>query len=862
MTELLERQEALAKLNAAFAVAGRGAGGIALVSGEAGIGKTTLVRAFAAALGDARVLWGGCEALFSPRPLGPLYDIAPQLPAPIGRLLGQDGRRTELFAALLAELCSRRAPTVVVIEDAHWADAATLDFIKFLGRRVHQGSLLLVLTYRDDELSERHPLRLVLGDFPSANVTRVGLLPLSEAAVAALARQSAHSAAGVYAVTGGNPFFVTELLNADGLPATVRDAVLARAVRQAPDVRALLDLASLVPARIEYALVERLLASNDDTIAAALASGLLRAEGDGFTFRHELARIALEQALPAPRRRDLHARIFVLLEQGDAGPVTHARLVHHATQSGASAAVLRYAPLAAAEAAAHGAHREAAALYALALEHAGAEPPAVRIALLEGRAYQCYLTDQIGEAIAARQALLAIYRAAGDALQEGTTLRWLSRLAWFAGDNAAAEHNADAAVALLSTLPAGPALAWALSNRAQLHMLADRHEPAVAWGERAIALAQQLHDDEVLAHALNNVGAAQYRRGMVMGRDALERSLALALAHRYDEHVARAYANLGSNAVTIRDYATAQRYFEEAAAYFAARDLDSWSNYVLAWRARSDFECGRWEPAEEAAGRLLARPASAIIRIGALAVLARLRARRGDSGADALLAEALPLAERTAEVQRLGPVLAALAEVAWLRGQSLTPLLLLQQTYSLAVANDDARFAGELGYWMWKGGALVVPAACAELPYAVQVEGQWREAASRWAALGCPFEQAMALVEGNEAAMRQALAIFERLGATTAATMCRERLREAGARRVPRGPRASTLGNPSGLTTRELEVLKLLVKGLPNAEIALCLVRSEKTVDHHVSAILAKLSVRSRTEAVIAAHRLGLVDGR
>jgi predicted ATPase len=148
MKELLERQQALSTLHAAQQAALRGAGRVALVSGEAGIGKTSLVRAFAGSLVGVRTMWGGCEALFSPRPLGPLYDIAPELSPAISHLLGHDGRRAELFSTLLKELCAPQ-PTMLVIEDAHWADAATLDFVKFLGRRVGQGPLLLVITYRD-----------------------------------------------------------------------------------------------------------------------------------------------------------------------------------------------------------------------------------------------------------------------------------------------------------------------------------------------------------------------------------------------------------------------------------------------------------------------------------------------------------------------------------------------------------------------------------------------------------------------------------------------------------------------------------------------------------------------------------------
>jgi DNA-binding CsgD family transcriptional regulator len=851
MKELLERQQALGALRAAQQDAARGNGRVALVSGEAGIGKTSLVRAFTESPGGVRILWGGCEALFSPRPLGPLYDIAPELSPNISGLLGHDGRRGELFAALRDELCVRE-PTILVIEDAHWADAATLDFVKFIGRRVAQSRLLLVLTYRDDELAADHPLRVVLGDLPGAQVTRVKLMPLSPEAVASLAKAASRSAADIYGVTGGNPFFVTELLQVDGVPPTVVDAVQARAIRQPPPVRELLDAASIVPARIEYALLERLVAPSEDTMARALASGLLVAGAEGVAFRHELARIAVYSAVPPLRRRDLHARILAALEEGVVRSVTHARLVHHARDVGASDTILRHAPLAAREAAAHNAHREAARLYALALEHAGADP-AMRAPLLEGRAYQCYLTDQIADAIEARRELLAIHRARGDKEAEGTTLRWLSRLSWFMGDNPDAEAYADEAVARLSTLPPGVALAWAMSNRAQLHMLADRNAEAIAWGERAIALGRELGNDEVVAHALNNVGAARRYPG---GTPQLEESLERSLAGGFDEHVARAYANLTSGAVRARDYAAAQRYFDDAGAYFAARDLDAWSRYIDAWRARADFERGRWASAEEIAVRLLSYGASSIVRIGALAVLARLRARRGDSGAPTLAEEALQIARRTGEVQRLAPALAAHCEIAWLRGEPLADTPQLRDAYDAAVALGDARSAGEIAWWRAKAGAAVAATGALEPPYRAMLEGRWQEAAALWSSLDCPFERALCAMEGDEDERRSALRAFESLGATAVVALFRSRMREGGIR----GPRASTLAHPSGLTTREVEVLKLLIEGLPNAEIAKRLVRSEKTVDHHVSSILGKLGVRSRTEAVAAALRNGLAE--
>jgi len=859
--ELIERGNALSLLQGALEVAGQGAGRTALVCGEAGIGKTSLLTNLVAGHGAGRVLWGGCEALFSPRPLGPLYDMASAMGAKLQALLGLEGHRTELFSCFLSELQQASDPTIVVLEDLHWADAATLDLVKFLARRIQRVRALLVLTYRDDELGDRHPLQLVLGDLPADAVVRVPLMPLSEAGVAELARQSSHSAEGIYATTGGNPFFVTEALRAEGLPVSVRDAVLARAARQTPEVRALLDLVAIVPARIEVDIVDAVLSPAPADVAAALASGLLVAEGNAYAFRHELARIAVEQALSAPLAAALHARVLAFLEQRGRA-VAMSRLVHHASGAGDTEAVLKYALQAGNEAANHGAHCEAATLYGAALAHADALAPAARAELLEDLSFQCYLVEQNDDAIARRLEALAIWRQLGDLRREGRTLRWLSRLNWFGGRRLQAEEYADQAVQLLRDFPDDEAYAWALSNRSQLYMLSGHTDESVEWGTRAIELATRIGSNEVLAHALNNVGTARYAEGDDEGKAMIEESLRISLANDYEEHVARGYVNLVSTAVKLRDYAQAVRHIEASAGYFAARDLDSWTNYIRAWQARLDFETGNWDAAANEALRLVsAQGVAPVTRICALAVLARLRQRRGDPGARELLDEATVLSRQSAELQRLAPVAAAHAEEAWLRNGSAGVDPLVAQAHAMAEQRKDTRSLGELRYWCLRLGVGEGGPEGTEPPYALQIGGHWRDAAAEWARLGCGYEQALALLEGDDSAMREALSLLEGLGANAVVKRCRDHLREAGVRGLARGPRAATSANPAGLTPREMQILELLADGLSNADIARRLVRSEKTVDHHISAILRKLDVRSRSEAAAVARRTGFITG-
>lgn len=856
--KLLERESALQSLGEALAEAGHGRGRTVLVSGEAGIGKTALVAEFAGARSDARILWSGCEALFSPRPLGPLYDIAPALDPLLPSLINQGRTRSELFAAVLASLQSGGV-TLLVIEDIHWADAATLDFVKFLARRIPRTQVLLALTFRDDELDAQHPLRLVLGDLPSAHVTRVALQPLSGEAVESLARASDRAAAGLYELTHGNPFFVTEMLRAGGLSATLRDAVLSRVLRQSGDVRALLELVAIVPARAERSVIDAIRPPNAEVVTAALSSGLLSADRDCYAFRHELARITVADAIAKPRSQTLHLQVLAVLESGAAGEVAAARLVHHAANAGDTAAVLRYAPQAAVKAASHGAHREAAALYKVALDYAEHAEPQTRADLLEARAYECFLTSQTTDALAARADALEIARATGDRLREGRSLHWLSRLHWFKGQNERAEQYAKEAVAVLETLPPSVELAWACCDRMLLDMLAGKWPEGTAWGERALAINAAFGDPEVSVYALSTLGAAEYQTSREAGLPKLERSLELALAHGLEEHVARGYANLIANGVVFRDYAVARRYFDAAVRYFAARDMDTAGNVLQAWRARLELEQGDWDEAGEYAARVLALGdrTAPIGRIPALAVLGRLRTRRGDPGAGQVLDEAAALANTTGEAQRLIPVTAARAEAAWTAGHLDALIPDLQSMLALAVARP--RVASEPAYWLWKAGALTGAPTDCEPAYAAQIEGRWAAAAELWRQMGCPFERALALAEGDEHARREGFAILESLGAKATLTALRHRLRAAGVRGVPRGPRTTTATNPAGLTKREMEVLLLLAKGLPNAEIARRLVRSEKTVDHHVSTILSKLAVRTRTEATSTARDLGLI---
>jgi DNA-binding CsgD family transcriptional regulator/tetratricopeptide (TPR) repeat protein len=850
---LLERSNELAALEEALAdVCSSGRGSLILLAGEAGIGKTALLDAFCDANQSVPTLRGGCDPLFTPRPLGPVLEIADAL--------GAGGETSHELVQSLARELRERGQTVVVLEDLHWADEATLDVVRMLARRLESVPVLVAATYRNDALDRQHPLRLLLGEPPGGGrVVRLTLAPLSVEAVATLAAD--RDSVALHRQTGGNPFFVSEVLAAGGdeLPTTVRDAVLARTARLGDPARRLVDAVAVLPPRAELDLLQSVVDGYPTGLDECLSSGMLASTDNALAFRHEIARVAVEESLSPHDRLDLHRRALVTLAAADTPDL--ARLVHHAEAAGDRAALLRYAPAAGERAAKLGSHREAAVHFERALRFADDLDSERRIDLLERRSYECYVTNQIDAAIEARTRALEEHRRRADAMRQGDAHRWLSRLAWFAGDKKAAEREARIAIELLEPLTPGPELAMAYSNIAQLKMLEYAYAEAVDWGERAIDLAERLGSDEILAHALNNVGSAELQSGVADGALKLERSLDLALSAGLHEHAARAFTNLATVFVRRRDFEEAGRCLEAGIDYCRERDLDSWLLYMTGWLARAKLETGDWDAAADAAETVLRHPRAAVpSRITPLAVLGRLRARRGEPDVWSVLDEALELSTGTGELQRLAPVAAARAEAHWLGGDDNRVEEETTAALELALACADEWSAGELCVWRQRAGTecTVSLDALAE-PFALELAGEAEHAAECWRAIGCAYEAALALGSADdEESLRRSVTELQQLGAARASARVGRIVRERGIRGVTLGPRNSTRANPAGLTKRELEVLCLLSEGLRNREIAAQLFLSEKTVDHHVSAILRKLGVETRGQAVAQAAQLGI----
>jgi DNA-binding CsgD family transcriptional regulator/tetratricopeptide (TPR) repeat protein len=899
--ELLEREPSLALLAGYAAEARRGEGRLVLLDGEAGVGKTALVERFQRDLPAASWSWGACDGLFTPRPLGPLYDLADQLGGALfdlcSRPAAQGADREELFRALLRQVSEPGALNVIVVEDIHWADEATMDLLRFAGRRLRDAPVLLIVTYRDDDLAAGDPLRVALGELARQRPTRrISLAALSADAVQVLASGSDLEPAALYRLTGGNPFYVTEVLNAGmtQVPASARDAVLARAAGLSGDARQLLEVAALTGARVEPWLLQATATGppeavaegpgksdavaegpgksdavaegpgKSDAVAELLACGLLAADGagdsatggSGLRFRHEIARLAVEQAIPAHRRVAIHGRILAALRAS--GPQDDAKLAFHAEGAGDAAAVLRHAPAAARRAAELASHREAAAQLERALRFAAQAGDTVRAGLYDDLAVELALLDRAAEAAEIGQRALDLWRAAGDRLREGDTMRRLSCTLWHLCRGEDAEEAADHAVDVLESLPPGVELAQAYANLATQHMVRGRHQTAIENAQRAQATAGRAGAPAVISEALNTEAVS----AAILGRQwtpLMDRALRIALDAGLQGEAGRAYCNYYATYCGQRRFAEAEPLYTAGLAYCDEHDITTYATFMRSERTGILEKTGRWDEALALSREILEQTAPApVTRLCPLTRAGTILGRRGDPQAWAYLDEAMAAAEGTGEPQSVVPVRLGRAEAHWLEGRTADALREAELADDMA-DTEDAWMYGAVAAWLRRtGSARPVRAELAE-PYQHQVSGHGEKAAQLWTDLGCPYEAALARLDApDEAALREALATFTALGAPAAARLARQRLRALGVRAIPVGPRSATRDDPFGLTRREREILAEICAGQTNAAIAAKLFISAKTVDHHVSAVLAKLGAPNRNAAAAQAARQNL----
>jgi DNA-binding CsgD family transcriptional regulator/tetratricopeptide (TPR) repeat protein len=850
---LLERDPVLASLRQYAHEAGQGEGRLVLIAGEAGAGKSVLVERFQRDLPDALWSWGACDGLSTPRPLAPLFDLARDLGGALEDLCRGRPERDELFAALLRQVTSDDRLDVIVIEDIHWADEATLDLMRFLTRRIHAASVLVIVTYRDDWLAPSSPLRLALGDLAARRWTRrLDLPPLSVEAVRTMAAGTDLDADQLYQLAGGNPFYVTEMLEAGthGVPLSARDAILSRTGRLSDAARQVLETAALMGLRIDASL----LADRQAALDELSASGLLVDEGIGLRFRHEIARLAIAQEIPAHRQAVVHAEILnALLVNGSRDD---ARMAFHAEGAGDEEAVVRHASLAARRAVDLGSHREAAAQYERALRWAAGAAPSALAELYTGLAEEATLGHRPQTAADADEQGLQLWRLLEDRRHEGEalqryslTLKHLCR-----GDEAV-----DAAVEAINTLePLGETreLSRAYATLAALRMTRNENDEAVGLARRAQALARSLGASDVIADALNTEGCAVSATdpGWV---ELIRRSLELAISRNLPNQAGRAYGNLYGGSCDQFRFDEGEQYYRDGVAYCDQNDLDTHSYFLRASRTAVLDHRGRWDEALAISALLLEESSAAPLnQICAQTLIGVIRARRGEPEAWRALDSAIANATPTGQPQYIVPTRLARTE-AFLTEGRVDEARHEAELAADAAHDIDEWMRGALRRWLDRTGSdRIVDGPIAE-PYRLQESGEHAAAARGWDELGCRLDAALALLDSSdEDELRDALRRLDELGAKATAGLARQKLRQIGARWVPAGPRRATRAHPLGLTPRECEVLELICERLTNAQIARTLFISSKTVDHHVSAVLAKLGVENREAAADMSRNL------
>lgn len=861
---LLERDVQMSALLAAVSDAA-GGGGAVLVTGEAGIGKTSVLRAFLATVGDSvPVLCGSCDDLSTPRTLGALRDAAAGTGGPLERALASDGDGERVFAAAVEELSGAR-PTVLAIEDAHWADDATLDVLRHLAGRLDRLRALLVLTFRDDAVGAGHPLRQLLAALGRGVLRRLQLPPLSPPAVGSLCSGSGRDATELHRLTGGNPFYLSEVLAApdEDVPVTVVDTVLARVRRLGPSARTALEQLSVLPSPVDADLGAALFHGGLQALGEAEECGIVELRSEGVMFRHEIARRAIEHGLPAIRRCALNGAVVRALTTG--GHPDTARLVHHAVEAGDIATVLAWAPLAGREAALAGSHRQALAHFETVLRYADRLADTDHAALVDDYAWELHIARRFVEAVHAGREAVRLRERIGMPVALGETLLRLSRHLYLAGHTDDAEATVHRAARVLEPTGSIAALAHADTYRGANLALTGRSADAVAVLEHALGLATEAGRGDLVALCLNYLGVARTDLDGPDGLRHLRHSLDAALSTGDDESVARVYANLAELLYRFGEYEELEGCLRDGLAFTRERGLWLHGYDLEVHAALLRMRRGDLADAERRLNELACdMPEPGILYVYSAPPLARLRARRGDADVEPLLVEAWQRAKQQRLLLGLAQAGIALVEWAWLTGRTEYAAEVRDVLLPRTELPGAAPLRGELLRYLARAGIDTTPFdGCPPgytSGYTAGLRGDWRAAAAEWERVGDRYEQALELAESGEVAPTlEALRLLDELGATPAAALVRRRLKDLGLRRIPRGPQPSTLANPAGLTVRQVDVLSLLATGMTNAEIAERLVVSVRTVDHHVSAILTRLGVRTRRAASSIARSLDLV---
>jgi len=862
---LVERDDDLDVLLRGYEAASAGSGATIVVCGSAGMGKTTLVRAFLDRVDGATVFAGGCDDLIAPRSFGPFRDMA-RTSGLLADELIRDPNREDLLDGLLDVLDRPTRPAVMVVEDAHWADDASIDVLRYLARRIVDLHALLIITLRDREVDRSHPVRNLLAGPTSTAPTRIGLQPLSVEAVAGLVRslrsdgvESGLDPRSLHEVSGGNPFLVDQLLSSGPGDATrsARETLVARAERLSLDGQAVLQTLSVLPEGADPTMARMLFGDLAGALHEAEGSGLLASSSDRIRFRHELGRSAIVESMSFGERMAATNQVLDALIDTGADPTL---LVHLSRSAGDGRRATRFALEVLDGGLAPVSHREVWKLTRIALE-CTTDLTAARVAHLHlAAATAGRLTNHHAEAVRHAESGVELLTEGGGADAELASA-WLELAMARAatGDHHQASTALYRAKDLLDLAPPTEESALCNTLLAASALISGDIEGAIERAGESIALADANGWTQVAVYALGLRGVALGGPASPASLDDLHRAIRLGAKHGpANRHAANLY-NLSVLHLRYAEVARAEELLDEAERYAREHGLDSMVFHCSVHRANILIQQGRTGEAEALVDQGLEQASDpGSIRASAQAALARIWSRRGDAKATELVDRCWSEAVATGEIQKIGVAGITRLEYLWLQGEddSLRPFA--QHLAGLGERHQHHRLRADALRMLQRLGEPVAPFDGCPAPLAAALAGDHRLAAERWAEAGQPYEQALELVESSDASLAfEGLRLLDRAGATRAADLIRQRLRSRGLQGVPRGPRRSSDGAVPVLTDRQLDVLRLVADGLTNQQIADELFVARRTVDNHVSAILSRLGVEGRHEAADEAAAQG-----
>jgi DNA-binding CsgD family transcriptional regulator/tetratricopeptide (TPR) repeat protein len=876
--ELLERKTDLSKLSLLWANATRGMGKTVLVTGEAGVGRSSFLQCFSEQIkGSGSHFLGCCEPLFSPRPLGPLHDIAPRLGKSFTHCIRDQENHSIIFSCLMDELIRIGKPICLVFEDVQWADSGTLDLIQYLGRKIEGLPILLLLSYRTCELPADHPLRAALGSLPREHTEKIELQPLSQEGVSHLAQKHSVRADLLYDLTSGNPFYLNEVLCTPGdtLPETVTRFISSKLAKMSPAARQLCELVSTIPNEAEISVIsqitfgcERKTKGDDPELVESLtASGLIHFTGTGLRFRHEIARRAVENSLGTLKRKSWHGVMLEIMIRDQSLP--KARLVHHAAQAGLGALVLELAPQAAKEAGAAGAHREACHHFATAIPYAKHATLQVQAMLYEGWAYHGLMsTSMDARFVEALKRAITLWKEIGNVERVGYNLRMLSVLNWSLGRIEDSFACVAEAISALETITPTAALAMAYSMRAQNYVATSNFDLAITWGEKAVKVATELNATEALVHALCNLGTALMRSTKPQradGETMLKQSIALGEAAGFNENTGVAYINYCESLLWQFRVEEAQLVGNNGLEFVKRAGALALSFSLMGLLAQIAANLNRFKEAQNYAHKVLENHSlSPLVRWPALAATVMHLNRIGHPEGFAKLDELLLLSQKiNLPYQQLYTSIIQI-ETYWIAGDLLKAKRVLDLAITQQGSEASPWMVGQLECWWHRLCTDLQPSglpkniAIAE-PFELEIDGYPDEAARWWGDRGFAFEQAICLMHAGDEGLVAAAKILTQIEATPAVHRLRQLARKLKIQGVKRGHYGSAASNSFHLTAREIAILQFVAKGLSDGEIAEKVARSKRTIQNHVGSLLSKVGVKNRLTLVSVVQRSGLL---